>query len=182
LLLFNVLGARPALALRYQRSNCCAGFSLSRCVTLAPEPILKSVSLTHIRCGMLASLRATATIAHNMLDRLAIRRPHARKAYDVLTRSRRLAAASQSASRTATSPRFGIRPSKSMEVPDWPPSPRRISYCNFTQPNAILMPLRFAANATPALTPWSVMITPFSFLSCTPPPPPTNAPPTPTEE
>jgi hypothetical protein len=36
---------------------------------------------------MLASLRATATIAHNMLDRLAIRRPHARNADHFLTRS-----------------------------------------------------------------------------------------------
>lgn len=46
---------------------------------------------------MLASLRATAVIAHNMLDRLAIRRPHARNADHFLTRSRRLAAASHSA-------------------------------------------------------------------------------------
>ena len=48
--------------------------------------------------------------------------------------------------------------------------------------NAIRMPLRFAANSSPALTPCSVMMTPFSFLSCTPPPPPTSAPPTPTDE
>jgi hypothetical protein len=40
-------------------------------------------------------LRATATIAHNMLDHLAIRSPHAGNAEHVLTRSRRLAAASQ---------------------------------------------------------------------------------------
>jgi hypothetical protein len=55
----------------------------------------------------------------NMLDRLAIRSPHARNADHVLTRSRRLAAASQSASGTATSPCFVIRPSKSMDVSDW---------------------------------------------------------------
>lgn len=77
-----------------------AGFSFSLCVTLAPKPTWKSVSLIHIRCRMPASLRATATIAHNMLDRLPIRRPHARNADHFLTRSKRLAAASQSASRT----------------------------------------------------------------------------------
>src|ERR1700724_2746637 len=41
-------------------------------------------------------------------SRIEIRRPHAHKADHVLTRSRRLAAASQSASRTATSPCFVI--------------------------------------------------------------------------
>jgi hypothetical protein len=51
---------------------------------------------------MPASLRATATIAHNMLDRLAIRRPHARSADHFRTRNSRLAAASHSASRTLT--------------------------------------------------------------------------------
>jgi hypothetical protein len=88
-----------------------AGFSFSLCVTLAPKPIWKSVSLIHIRCKMLASLRATTTIAHNMLDRLAIRRPHARNADYFLTRSSRLAAASHNASRTLTSPCLVIRPS-----------------------------------------------------------------------
>src|SRR5207237_8661830 len=53
------------------RSNYCAGFNRSRYVTLAPKPTWKSVSLTHIRCRMHASLRATAVIAHSMLDRLA---------------------------------------------------------------------------------------------------------------
>lgn len=52
---------------------------------LAPKPTWKSVSLTHIRCRMLASLRATAVIAHSMLERLAIRRPHARSADHFLT-------------------------------------------------------------------------------------------------
>jgi len=47
---------------------------------IAPNPTLKSVSLTHIRCKIPASLRATAMIAHGMLDRLATLRPHARKA------------------------------------------------------------------------------------------------------
>jgi hypothetical protein len=64
-----------------------------------------------MRCRMPASLRATATIAHNMLDRLAIRRPYARNADHFRTYSRRLAAASQSASRTLTSPCLVIRPS-----------------------------------------------------------------------
>jgi hypothetical protein len=50
---------------------------------------------------MLTSLRATATIAHNMFDRLAIRRPRG-NADHFPTRSRRLAAASHSASQTAT--------------------------------------------------------------------------------
>jgi hypothetical protein len=67
-----------------------------------PNPTLKSASLTHIRCRIPASLRATATIAHNMLDRLTIRRPRARNTDHFLTRSRGLAAASHSASRTAT--------------------------------------------------------------------------------
>jgi hypothetical protein len=79
-------------------------FNRNRCVTLAPKPTWKSVSLTHILCRIPASLRATATIAHSMLDRLAIRRPQARNADHFLTRSKRLAAASHSASRTATSP------------------------------------------------------------------------------
>jgi hypothetical protein len=42
---------------------------------LGAEADVEGVSLTHIRCKMLASLRATATIAHNMLDRLAIADP-----------------------------------------------------------------------------------------------------------
>jgi hypothetical protein len=88
----------------------CAGFNLNRWVTLASKT-LKSVSLIHIRCRMPASLRATATIAHNMLDRLATRSLHARSADHLLTRSSRLAAASQSASRTLTSPCLVIRPS-----------------------------------------------------------------------
>jgi hypothetical protein len=46
-------------------------------LTLAPRPTWKSVSLTRIRYRMLASLRATATIAHSLLDRLAIRSPRA---------------------------------------------------------------------------------------------------------
>ncbi len=70
--------------------------------TLVPNPTLKSASLTHLRCRIPASLRATATTTHNMLDRLAIRRPHARNTDHFLTRSRELAAASHSASRTAT--------------------------------------------------------------------------------
>jgi hypothetical protein len=53
----------------------CAGFSFCLFVTLAPKPILKSLPSIHMRCRMPASLRATATIAHNMPDRLAIRRP-----------------------------------------------------------------------------------------------------------
>ena len=89
----------------------CAGFSFSLCVTLAPKPTLKSLPSIHMRCRMPASLRATATIAHSMLDRLAIRRPHARNADHFLTRSRRLAAASQSASRTLTSPCLVMFPS-----------------------------------------------------------------------
>jgi hypothetical protein len=88
-----------------------ASFNLNRCVTLAPKPILKSVSLIHIRCKMPASLRATATIAHSMLDRFATRRPHARSADHLLAASSRLAAASQSASRTLTSPCLVMRPS-----------------------------------------------------------------------
>jgi hypothetical protein len=104
-------GCNTSANLLRPRSNYCAGFKRSRCVTLAPKPTWKSVSLTHILCRMLASLRATATIAHSMLDRLAIRRPHARNADHFLTRSRRLAAASHSASRTATSPCLVIRPS-----------------------------------------------------------------------
>jgi hypothetical protein len=114
-----MLDGIPALVPRDPRSSYCTGFNRSRCVTLAPKPTWKSVPLTHIRCRIPASLRATAVIAHNMLDRLAIRRPHARNADHFLTRSRRLAAASHSASRTATSPCLLIRPSKSMDVPDW---------------------------------------------------------------
>jgi hypothetical protein len=112
-------GANPALICHHLPRGYRAGFNRSRCVTLAPNPTWKSVSLTHIRCRTLASLRATAVMAHNMLDRLAIRRPHARNADHFLTRSSRLAAASQCASRTATSPCLLIRPSKSIDVPDW---------------------------------------------------------------
>jgi hypothetical protein len=86
-----MLAARPAQIPRDPCSSYCAGFNLSRRVTLAPKPTWKSVSSTHIRCRMPASLRATATIAHSMLDRLAIRRPHARNADHFLTRSSRLA-------------------------------------------------------------------------------------------
>jgi hypothetical protein len=46
-------------------------------------------------------------IAHSVLDRLAIRRPHARKANYILTRSRRLATAPQSASRNNNVALFG---------------------------------------------------------------------------
>ncbi|MEH2515672.1 hypothetical protein V1279_001245 [Bradyrhizobium sp. AZCC 1610] len=113
------VGANPASIRRHLHSSYCAGFNRSRCVTFAPNPTWRSVSLTHIRCRMLASLRATAVMAHNMLDRLAIRRPHTRNADHFLTRSSRLAAASHSASRTATSPCLLIRPSKSIDVPDW---------------------------------------------------------------
>ena len=49
--------------------------------------------------------------SHDMLDRLASQWPQARNANHFLTRSRRLAAASQSASRTLTSPCLVIRPS-----------------------------------------------------------------------
>jgi hypothetical protein len=59
---------------------------LDKRIGLAPKPTWNSVSLTHIQCRMLASLRATAVIAHNMLDRLAIRRPHARNADHFLIR------------------------------------------------------------------------------------------------
>jgi hypothetical protein len=110
---FNGLAAAPTV----DRSSSIgaidhrAGFSFSLCVTLAPKPTLKSLPSIHMRCRMPASLRATATIAHNMLDRLATRRPQARSADHFLTRSRRLAAASQSASRTLTSPCLVIRPS-----------------------------------------------------------------------
>jgi hypothetical protein len=89
----------------------CAGFSSSLCVTLAPKPTLKSLPSIHTRCKMPASFRSTATIAHSVLDRLATRRPQARSADHFLTRSKRLAAASQSASRTLTSPCLVIRPS-----------------------------------------------------------------------
>jgi hypothetical protein len=64
----------------------------SLCVTLAPKPTLKSLPSIHMRCRMPASFRATATIAHSMLDRLATRRPQARSADHFLTRSSRLAA------------------------------------------------------------------------------------------
>lgn len=104
-------GCNTSVKLSCSCSSYFAGFNRSRCVAFAPKPTWKSVSPTHIRCRMPASLRATATIAHSMLDRLAIRGPHARNADHFLTRSRRLAAASQSASRTATSPCFVIRPS-----------------------------------------------------------------------
>jgi hypothetical protein len=85
---------------------------------LGAEADLKSLPSIHIRCRMPASLRATATIAHNMLDCLATRRPQARNADHFLTRSSRLAAAPQSASRALTSPCLVMRPSKSIEVPD----------------------------------------------------------------
>lgn len=111
LLLFNMPGANPASIRHHLHGNYGAGFNRTRCMTLTPKPTWKSVSLTHIRCRMLASLRATAVIAHSMLDRLAIRSPHARKADHFLTRNSRLAAASQSASRTATSPCLLMRPS-----------------------------------------------------------------------
>jgi len=96
---------------QWRRGDHYAGFSFSRCVTLAPKPTLKSLPSIHMRCRIPASLRATATIAHSMLDRLAIRRPQARNADHFLTRSRRLAAASQSASRTLTSPCLVMCPS-----------------------------------------------------------------------
>ena len=81
-----MLGANPASIHRHLHGSYRAGFNRSRCVTLAPKPTRKSVSLTHIRGKMLASLRATAVIAHSTLDRLAIRSPHARKADHFLTR------------------------------------------------------------------------------------------------
>jgi hypothetical protein len=109
LLLFNMLGANPASIRCHLNGSYRAGFNRSRCVTLAPKPTWKSVSLTHIRCRIPASFRATAVIAHSMLDRLAIRGPHSRKADHFLTRSGRLAAASQSASRTAISPCLVMR-------------------------------------------------------------------------
>jgi hypothetical protein len=109
-LLLNMLGANPVLIRRHLHRGYRAGFNRSRCVTLAPNPTWKSVSLIHIRCRMLASLRATAVIAHSMLERLAIRRPQARSADHFLIRSSRHAAASQSASRTATSPCLLMRP------------------------------------------------------------------------
>ena len=37
-------------------SSYCAGFNRNRCVTLAPNPTWKSVSLTHILCRMLGKL------------------------------------------------------------------------------------------------------------------------------
>jgi hypothetical protein len=83
--LLNMLGANPASIRRHLHSSYCAGFNRSRCVAFAPNPTWKSVSLTHIRCRMLASLRATAVMTHNVLDRLAIRRPHARNADHFLT-------------------------------------------------------------------------------------------------
>jgi hypothetical protein len=75
LFLLNMLTATPALLSRHPCNNYGAGLNRNRCVTLAPKPTWKSVSLTHILCRMPASLRATATIAHNLLDRLAIRSP-----------------------------------------------------------------------------------------------------------
>jgi hypothetical protein len=83
-------------------SRYCTGFNRSRCVTLAPKPTGESVSLTHILTGCRQACAPPRTIAQNMLDLLAIRRPQARKVDHFLTRSRRLAAASHSASRTAT--------------------------------------------------------------------------------
>jgi hypothetical protein len=61
--------------IRHWRNRSLRRFRLSLCVTLAPKPTLKSLPSIHMRCRMPASLRATATIAHNMLDRLEIRRP-----------------------------------------------------------------------------------------------------------
>ena len=97
-------GCNTSANLSCSCSSYCAGFNRNRCVILAPKPTWKSVSLTHILCRIPAGLRATATIAHSMLDLLAIRRPQARNADHFRTRSNRLAAASHSASRTATSP------------------------------------------------------------------------------
>ena len=73
-------GCNTSANLSCSGSSYCAGFNRNRCVTLAPKPTWKSVSLTHILCRIPASLRATATIAHSMLDRWAIRRPQARNA------------------------------------------------------------------------------------------------------
>jgi hypothetical protein len=81
-----------SFVVNWARVNHRAGFSFSLCVTLAPKPTLKSLPPIHMRCRMPASLRATATIAHNMLDRLAIRRPRARNPDHFLRRSRRLQA------------------------------------------------------------------------------------------
>ena len=74
----NLAGYRGVTTVLGDAVNYWAGFNRSRCVTLAPKPTWKSVSLTHIRCRMLASFRATAVIAHSMLDRLAIRSRQAR--------------------------------------------------------------------------------------------------------
>jgi hypothetical protein len=49
-------GADPASIRRHLHSSYRAGFNRSRCVTLAPKPTWKSVSLTHIRCRMAAQL------------------------------------------------------------------------------------------------------------------------------
>jgi len=81
-----------SFVVNWARVNHRAGFSFSLCVTLAPKPTLKSLPPIHMRCRMPASLRAAATTAHNMLDRLAIRRPRARNADHFLRRSRRLQA------------------------------------------------------------------------------------------
>ena len=67
-------GCNTSANLSCSCSSYCVGFNRNRCVILAPKPTWKSVSLTHILCRIPAGLRATATIAHSMLDLLAIRR------------------------------------------------------------------------------------------------------------
>jgi hypothetical protein len=63
---FQHAGCSASANLSCSCSSYCAGFNRSRRVILAPRPTWKSVSLSYIRCRILASL--CSTIAHNVLD------------------------------------------------------------------------------------------------------------------
>src|SRR5579875_1656378 len=86
------------------RDQALAGVNLTLAVTLAPALHWNSEPSIHMRCRIVASLRATATIAHFMLVRLASFRPQALRADQRRDRSNSAAAASHKADRVSTSP------------------------------------------------------------------------------
>jgi hypothetical protein len=54
----------------------CAGFDLNGCVTLPPNPTLKSPSLVLIRAQEAGGLARNGDDRTHMLDSLPMRRPH----------------------------------------------------------------------------------------------------------
>lgn len=86
--------------------------------TVAYLPQRNSLPSVHMRCRIIASLRATATRARAMLRRLATFMPHARSADHLVLRISNEWAASYSAVRASSSPHRLMRPCTSVS-PDW---------------------------------------------------------------